>query len=203
MEMGYRQYARHRGVTLGAVQKAIRDKRIFLNENSKIDSDQADRDWKENTDSTRVSMNVISSAVPAGALPVQQSIPLIASDAEPGNRSLPSDEKDAESDALSGSDQSAADYREHRATRERFTALKQQLEYEQLIGQLISVDEAKRIVYTSFRSLRDSILNVPTRIKDQLAAEPDAHACELLLENELSAALAAIDLGKLLAEQED
>lgn len=191
MLMGYREYARHRGVTLGAVQKALRDKRISATEEKKIDSAIADRDWHVNTDSSRVAVNAIESH----RLPLQQQIALPPMASETGNKPDPEE--------LTGTDRVANEYREHRATRERYQALKQQLEYEQMVGQLINVDEAKRIVYTSFRALRDSIMNVAARVKDQLAAESDSHACEVLVENELSAALAGIDIGKLLTDQDE
>lgn len=47
--MGQREYARHRGVTVRAVQVALEAKRITAEENGKIDSEKADRDWAENT----------------------------------------------------------------------------------------------------------------------------------------------------------
>jgi hypothetical protein len=43
-----RAYARHRGVTLHAVQKAIRSRRIELVD-GRIDVDRADRDWARKT----------------------------------------------------------------------------------------------------------------------------------------------------------
>lgn len=199
MLMGYREYARHRGVTLGAVQKAIRDGRISANADKKIESDVADRDWQDNTDASRVAMSALeqrAQLVPA---------PVLAAPAQPGpaagQRGAASPPVGGEGDELAGSDRAANEYREHRATRERYQALKQQLEYEQAIGQLINVDDAKRIVYTSFRALRDAVMNVTARVKDQLAAENDPHVCEAMLEGELSAALAAIDVTKLLREE--
>jgi hypothetical protein len=199
MEMGHREYARHRGVTLGAVQKAIKAERISLNENGKIDSVAADLAWEANTDSSRVAVNVLQ----APAVPMIQ-LPLVSTPEAAEDAASPpaTDEKDP-ADELTGTDKSANDYRESRATRERFNALKQQLEYEQLVGQLINVDEANRIAFTFFRALRDSVMNVATRIKDQLAAESDSHACEQLVENEISAALAGIDVTKLLTEQDE
>ena len=51
--MGFREYARHRGVTLRAVQEAIRSGRIHTVTDSKgrkrIDYPTADRLWQENT----------------------------------------------------------------------------------------------------------------------------------------------------------
>jgi len=44
-----RAYARHRGVSLAAVQKAIKQGRIRTVAEGKIDVQQADRDWERNT----------------------------------------------------------------------------------------------------------------------------------------------------------
>jgi hypothetical protein len=195
MEMGFREYARHRGVTLGAVQKAIRAGRISVNANNKIDSEAADQAWAANTDASRVAVNVMAD------VPTQREIPLARAVAESAPPPAAAEKGDA--DGMSGTDRVASEYREHRATRERFQALTQQLEYEQLVGTLINVDEAKRIAYTSFRALRDAVMNVAPRLKDQLAALTDPHAIEQLLEDELAGALGAIDIGKLLKEQDE
>lgn len=44
-----RKYAQHRGVSHAAVQKAIRQGRIQLTSEGKVDVEQADRDWTRNT----------------------------------------------------------------------------------------------------------------------------------------------------------
>ena len=62
MLMGYREYARHRGVSLGAVQKALRAGRISANEEKKIDSAVADREWDVNTDASRIAVSAIAEA---------------------------------------------------------------------------------------------------------------------------------------------
>ena len=191
MLMGYREYARHRGVSLGAVQKAIANSRITVTAEKKIDSVQADRDWHDNTDASRVAVSAVETPV----FTAQKQISFSPQAGDEGDKPA--------TDELTGTDKSASDYREHRSTRERYVALTRQLEYEQLVGQLINVDEAKRIAFTAFRSIRDSVLNVSARIKDQLAAETDPYACEQLLENELAAALAGIDVGKLMADKEE
>ncbi len=199
MLMGYREYARHRGCSLGAVQKAVRDKRITATDEKKIDADLADKAWQNNTDASRVAVNALEHRAP----PMQLEISVSAPPAGRGSTGDGELDDAPESDEVTGSDRVANEYREHRSTRERYQALSKQLEYEQRAGQLISVDEAKRIVGTSFRALRDSVMNVATRIKDQLAAETDPHVCETLVESEISAALAGIDIGKLLSEQDE
>ena len=54
--LSQRAYARHRGVNLSAVQKAIRKGRISTLPDGRIDSDVADREWAANT---RVSQPVM------------------------------------------------------------------------------------------------------------------------------------------------
>ena len=191
MLMGYREYARHRGVSLGAVQKALRVGRINANADKKIDAAVADREWDVNTDASRIAVSAIEVAAPLA----QKEISFAALAGEEADKPA--------AEELTGSDNNASRYRESRASREFYVAAKQKLEYEQLLGQLINVDEAKRIAFTSFRAIRDSVLNVAARIKDQLAAETDPHVCEELLERELSAALASVDVGQLVAEAED
>ena len=48
-ELSLRAYARHRGVSLAAVQKAIQTGRIQTTPAGKIDVEQADQDWERNT----------------------------------------------------------------------------------------------------------------------------------------------------------
>jgi hypothetical protein len=191
MLMGYREYARHRGVSLGAVQKALRAGRINANADKKIDAAVADSEWDVNTDASRIAVSAVETTAPLA----QKEISFAAQAGEEADRPA--------AEELTGNDKSASEYRENRSKREYYVAAKHKLEYEQLLGQLINVDEAKRIAFTSFRAIRDSVLNVAARIKDQLAAESDPHVCEELLERELSAALASVDVGKLVAESED
>lgn len=195
--MGMREYARHRGVTLGAVQKAIKADRISVDDNKKIDSDRADSDWDRNTDASRLAMttSTIQPALPlVNAAPQSQQTLLVDND--------PDDLEEDEVGGKGNGDANLSEYRAHRATRERYQALRLQREYEQQIGNLIDVNEAKRIVSTSFRALRDSVLNVATRIKDELAAISDPAMIEQILDRELGAALAGIDVKQLLEEQD-
>ena len=54
MELSIRAYARHRGITDGAVRKAIKAGRITKNKNEKIDSELADKQWSKNTDPSQI-----------------------------------------------------------------------------------------------------------------------------------------------------
>lgn len=96
-----------------------------------------------------------------------------------------------------------AKFRQARADREATNAERARIELEQLRGNLISLVEAQRLAFTAFRSLRDAVLNVPARVRDQLAIETDAAAIEQLLEAELSAALSSLNPDKVLTESDD
>lgn len=196
--MGYREYSRHAGVTLRAVQKAIEAGHIQITAEKKIDPDQADRDWRDSKDVQRAAVSILPPKKAAPPAPGSQKNRADIA-APPQSEEDGADQEQAEPEG----DTSTSEYRTHRAQREKFSALKQELEYKQLAGELIAVDEAKRIAFTTFRGIRDSVLNVPARLKDQLAALDDPQQCERLLEAALSAALAGIDVGKLLQEQDE
>jgi len=67
--LSLRAYARHRGVSLAAVQKAIRSGRITPNAEGLIDSDRADAEWKSNT---RPSQHRARSTASAAREPAEQ-----------------------------------------------------------------------------------------------------------------------------------
>ncbi|MDA0902671.1 MAG: hypothetical protein O3B09_04615, partial [Proteobacteria bacterium] len=54
MELSVRAYAKHRGISDGAVRKAIKSGRIIRNANGKIDQKLADKQWSKNTDPAQV-----------------------------------------------------------------------------------------------------------------------------------------------------
>lgn len=97
-------------------------------------------------------------------------------------------------------DEDTGKFRRARADREETNAETARLELEQLRGRLIDLDEAKRLAFTAFRSLRDAVLNVPARVKDQCAAEADALTIEQLLEAELISALSGFDAARVLVD---
>lgn len=173
--MGYREYARHRGVTLQAVQKAIkagRIKPVDVEGKPKIDAAQADRDWQENTDPAKQSLLYSAGSVPTGEAGGAPTAPP-ASD----------DEADEVAEKSNADDDTAA-YRRERAEREAIRRQKEQIELDQLRGRVVDKDEVARLRFTEFRSLRDALGNLGARIKDALAAETDPLRCEQLVDEE-------------------
>lgn len=175
MLMGYREYARHRGCSLQAVQKAIADGRISTvvdaHGKPRIDQEAADAAWSRNTDQGKRSLLFADGPSPEAS---------DATGGEEGGRGA----DDAPDDAGM-----PPEYRAARAGRETLRLERERIELDQLRGKVIGLDEASHAVFSAFRALRDRVLNAPTRVKHQLAAETDAERCEQLLETELRAAL--------------
>lgn len=170
-EVSLRAYARHRGVALSAVQKAIEYGRITKQVSGKINVRLADAEWSANTDIGKRGMNG-------------------------GDPDL--DDREDDDDEVVPQN---SEYQKHRTSREEIRMKKERIELNKLEGSILDLDDAKRMVFTSFRTIRDAIMNVPARTKDLLAAESDPYRIETMLENELAAALEAIDLKTMLTDQ--
>lgn len=192
--MGYREYARHRGCSLKAVQKAIKDGRIAVvlaeGNAKRIDSEVADVAWDRNTDPAKQS--VLHSAGPAALAGVQT----------PASAAPALDDDEDLEDLPAAEDEKTKEYREARTAREKLKLAREQRDFEIEGGNLIALDEAMRLASTAFRQLRDAILHVPARVKDAAAAETNPDVIEQLLEEELGSALGAFDPKSVLKEQD-
>lgn len=194
--MGYREYARHRQVTLRAVQKAIeagRIKVVVVDDKSKIDSEQADRDWVTNTDPAKQSL-LYSAGPEHGDTSLRGPQAGLATGAGAARTAAPAssdDDEPLDEPAAGGStDDDTKAYRAERAQRERIRREREQIELDQLRGSLVDKADVARLRFTEFRALRDALGNVASRIKDAVAAESDALRCEQLIDREISARLA-------------
>ncbi|AOZ05955.1 hypothetical protein [Cupriavidus malaysiensis] len=201
-EMSQRAFARHLGVTLRAVQKAIASGRIRLNDNRKIDSESAAADWVRNTDEGRVSFSDLSRRrAPVSASPDEDEEELDEEGMDANGP--PAAGGAAVATAGAKEDPAVRQYRVERAARESIRRQREQAELDEYRGALIDVAEAQRLAFTAFRTLRDAVLNVPVRVKDLLAAETDPTRIEAMLEKELASALQQVDQAAILREQEE
>ncbi len=150
-----RAYAKHRGVSLAAVQKAIHSGRITPNANGLIDTERADAEWRAKT--------------------------------RPGQRraraapALPRDTAESPAAGL--------DYFRARAIRESYLARLAKIEFEERIAKLVDRDEVQVAAFTSGRTIRDNLLNIPDRLAATLAAETDVDRVHELLSAEIRKAL--------------
>lgn len=159
-------YAKHRGVTLAAVLKAITEERIKASVRRKgpgyqIDPELADKEWSLNTDS--------GSGYPAHAKNRQETQDQ-AGDDEP-------------------EDGEPITYAQARAQHERFKARLAQLELEQREGKLVEADVVKREAFRTARLVRDALLNLPDRIAAELANETNQFKVHQRLVSEIRRAL--------------
>jgi len=165
--MSQRAYARHRGVTLQAVQKALKRGRIALeqdaNGRSGIDPVAADAAWAANT-------------LPRRELPVPEPAPAAAQPAA----------TEPEESATTGTGQSIMT---SRAVREAYQARMARLDYEERAGRLVPAGAVAAEAYTRARMLRDRIMAVPARISAKLAAIDDERLVAATLDEALRAAL--------------
>jgi hypothetical protein len=81
---------------------------------------------------------------------------------------------------------------ESQARREMFRANLTELEYLEQVGKLVPAEEVDREWFELARLVRDTMLNIPARIADQLAHETDQRKVQDLLEAEIYQALESI-----------
>jgi hypothetical protein len=158
--IGMRAYARHRGCTLRAVQKAIGDGRITATKRGRsvlIDPAKADTEWVANTDPSQVGVH----------------------------------------------DDSASGFQAARTKQLRVRIAREELELQRARREIIGLEEAKRLAFTSFRTMRDALMNVAGRVKDQCAAESDPFAIERLIDDEIARALGKFDAAKVLRDTDE
>lgn len=168
-----RAYARHRGVSLRAVQKAIRSGRISTREDGRIDAGAADADWARNT---------APRPQPAGQpSPSRNPHSIERITCAP----IPRDSVDSPSRTDSG----GVEYARARAVREGYLARLTKIDYEERSGKLISRDEVEVAAFNKYRTFRDGMLNIPDRLAAMLAAENSPVRVHELLTAEIRKAL--------------
>lgn len=168
MGMSIRAYARQRGISEGAVRKAISSGRISAEADGTIAPDKADAAWERNTDPAQQRKPEPASPVTQPRPPVRPPSP----DPEPaaGNPAAPN-------------------YQVSRAIRETYNAKLTRMDYEERQGKLLKAEDVAREAFEMARRVRDRLLGIPNRMAAVLASETDAKKIEQLLTKELRIAL--------------
>ncbi len=167
--LSLRAYARHRGVRLSAVQKAIKSGRIAVLEDGRVDPTAADADWTRKTGPRppRPRMATTSSASGHRAV-VRAPAPDLS---DPPRL------------------ETGVEYHRARAVRENYMARLAKIEFEERTGKVVNRDEVQVAAFNRFRAFRDGMLNIPDRLAAVLAAEGDAARVHELLTTEIRKAL--------------
>jgi hypothetical protein len=173
MGVSLRAYARMRGCSLTAVQKAIASKRITTLPDGSIDPERANREWAKNTFAGQtIGRRPIAPAPSRGgsAQPKAPQPPVIPQAGE------------VSSDPV-------AAYLRARAVNETFKAKVSQLEYEERTGKLILAVRASEYAATFSAIVKDGLMAMPDRLAPMLAAVDDEKAIHRMLAAEVSVLL--------------
>ena len=143
MRVSQAGYARHRGCSRRAVQKAIRDGRIKVGRDGLIDVEAADKSWAARTDA----------AMPKGTRSRR-------APAKKGNgRASGADEQGNGSDDGGIGDA----FMRSRVVRETFNARLAELDYRRKAGELVEAKAVEKAAFEQNRRARDLVLAIPDR----------------------------------------
>lgn len=166
--MSGRAYAKHRGLSHTAVQKAIKEGRIKVGSDGRILVAQADKSWNANTDPGKQANGLKGSAKKAA----------------PARR----EDDDEQEERAAPPQQQAADgisYQTQRAIREGYQARLAKLEYESKTGKLGDVDQMRVAQFTMARKARDALLAVPSRVAPLVIGLETVAEIEKILDDEI------------------
>lgn len=162
-QMTAREYAKARGISHTAVNKAIKSGRLSAalvsqeGRSTIIDSDVADREW------------------PRGEKEIMR------------DQYAPKAGEDRVT-----VDKVASTYQQSRAAREAFQAKLAKLEFEQKSGKVVNAEEVRAEAFKIARFVRDAMLNIPDRLAAELAAENDQFKVHARLTQEIRRALVSL-----------
>jgi hypothetical protein len=159
-----REYARRRGISHVAVQRAVNSGRISTI-NGKIDPDLADREWRENTDQSKP-RNRITGSPKHARVAGEPSEPMDFGGADGGNGT-------------------ASGYAKARAARELYQAQLAKIELDRQRGVLVRADEVRLGAFNMARKARDQLIALPERLAAILAASQDPAEVQRILEEEI------------------
>lgn len=207
-----RAYARHRGVTLGAVQTAIKAQRITTID-GKIDPEKADAEWTANTHNRGVrrgpSEPQLTPSDSKQRKPVNNTEPEAAKPEAHRKRGRPRkiqqqpaaqhDDSDPDDEPTANDDEplppgkkpprSPRSIQEERLWNEYYTRCKLALEVKQKEGELVPVAQVEKDWFNLCRTVRDNLLNLANRLSTEIASCSDAHTVHEKLTGEIETIL--------------
>lgn len=192
-----RAYARHRGVNLNAVQKAIKSGRITT-VGGKIDIESADKQWQSNTDPSPRGGKAQETAPPPAAPPVakrksrKESPPEPEPDDSPAEET-PVEELDAADDLKPPGPKPPQTPKSFNEEKMWETFYNRKLKAQQLAKQkkeLVPAAQVEKDWFNFCRTIRDNLLGIPSRLSAVLASDSDPHSVHRRLTEEIESVLA-------------
>lgn len=179
MGVSKRAYARLRGVSHTAVNKAIQSGRITLEPDGTIDPAKADAEWGANTDPSMQRGAAATASAPEGSAEA-------IADA-PSTGGQPSADRPAPAEAPVPSPGGGMNLHAAKTANEVLKAKLADLKLKQQKGVLVDREKTKALVFDLARRERDAWQNWPPRVAANMAAELDVdpHLLETVLDRYL------------------
>lgn len=155
MGVSQREYSRMRGVSLAAVQKAIKSGRIKLNSKGLVDPDQANADWQQNTNPARGKFK------------------------EEPQFSQQSSAHSFSSSSLNDTPKVSGGYQQVRTAKEYYSALYMKERLRKYKEELVEKSKVNEHIFKLGRNLRDGLMLLPTRDCPAIAAQLNIDEQEL------------------------
>lgn len=211
--LGLNEYARHRGVTLRAVQKAIEAGRIshVLNTRGQrqlISKEQADQEWQANTvhDKKRIATRgqrargvITPSQVMDEAGDEPKSLfkhrKVRAYKSEPAKTESPKQVPLRQAQPESSPVNEGLQFSKVRAMREGVDFKLKDLEYKKRLGLLVPIDQVKQVLFTMSKGISENMLNITPRLASNLAACDNEFEVTQMLDTEIRRALEGLANG--------
>lgn len=200
-EVSLRGFAREMGVTLRAVQLAIKAGRVqisrteqhgqrqrhFINLGTAAVSWEARRDPAKRLRPTRGEAG--KGPQPYHTKPEDRE--------EAGGQGAPAGGPAGPSGTKGGYMQGDETFHKARAARELFTAKTAELDYKVKTGELVKMEKVREVFYSTGAAIREGIMQIPARISPILAAESNEKKINALLVKEFTQVLKLISENKL------
>jgi len=148
--LSQREYAKRRGVSHVAVQRAINSGRLnrSVRDGKVVDPELADREWEASTDLSKAPGSVVERAAERAAAS--------------GGAARPRVEPVAPVAVL------GASLAENNAAKAYWQAKQAELDFREAAKELVPADEVRGALTETFRSCRTKLLGLPARIRQQI-----------------------------------
>lgn len=207
-----RSYAKHRGVSLAAVQGAVKAQRITAKNGEIRDFKKADIEWDNNTTTTKVRKNrsqakrglnqveameeaALNAEKPGSNIkttPAKKKAPKAAPKTSKKTKTQKESPASLTEEGPRDSSPSPSGLIVAKTANETYKAKLAKLDFEKKAGALISLEAARAAFFQVASNARERILSIPDRVSELLAAKTDPHEIREELEKELREALTEI-----------
>jgi predicted acylesterase/phospholipase RssA len=168
-----RKYAQRIGISGSYVSRLVREGKLPIDADGRIDPDEADRILAATREPARSARRALPSSTPASAHPIAAPPPHAAPAAMPvaGGADLPTLLLKARTKS--------------EVEKGKLLELKAKAE----AAKFVDADEVKAAAFHKARIVRDALLNIASRLAPLVAAETDERACFDLIDREVRQAL--------------